>query len=315
MLKDGQLSADEGVFRFDNTEGIVRVPVEKVRAFEIHGGCTLTTGALKLAGQYNVPIHIFGYYGNYMGTYWPKEHYFSGDLTVKQALLFSDNTKRCDISRRLLEGTFRNMIALLNRFEGDTRSFEYSLDGLNIGELMLIEARIRKEYYARLDQIIPEDFMLISRERRPPVNYGNCLMSFGNSLLYSALVTEARNTSVNITIPFYHSPAAGRFALALDISEPFKPGLVDRFIMQVTKQGIIKPSEEHFSKEGNGILLNGTGRKIFLEQWDRWLDMASYHPRLKRKVSNRELLRLEIHKYSKEVEGIEEYIPLKLPEG
>jgi len=313
LFKNGKLSADEGVFRFDNKDGLARIPVENVRAFDLHGGCSISSGALKLAGQYNVPINVFGYYGNYMGTYWPKEKYFSGDLTIKQALLFSNKTDRYEMSERLVEGTFDNMLRLLKRFDGDTRPFNFSMKRRTIENLMLVEGRVRKEYFARLDQILPEDFMLIRRERRPPTNYGNSLVSFGNSLLYSAIVTEARKTSVNITIPFYHSPASGRFALALDLSEPFKPGLVDRFIFQVTKQGIIKPSKDHFAKEGNGILLNKRGRKIFLEHWDKWLNLTSYYKKLKRKVSNRSLLRLEIHKYAKEVEGIEKYKPIKLP--
>jgi CRISPR-associated protein Cas1 len=313
LLKDGGLSADEGVFRFDNAEGMVRIPIERVAAFEIHGGCNITSGALKLAGEFNIPIHVFGFYGNYMGTYWPKEKFFSGDLTIKQSLYFSDNEKRKDLSYRLVQGTIDNMVSLMKRFDGDTRDIDRPIKGASIEDLMLMEARARREYFARLDQIIPEDFMLMSRDKRPPTNYGNALISFGNSLLYSALVTEARKTSVNITIPFYHAPSAGRFALALDLAEPFKPGLVDRFVIQVTKQGMIKPSDEHFAREGNGIMLNAAGRKVFLEQWDKWLDVSNQHERLRRKVSNRELLRLEIHKYAKEVEGLESYQPVQLP--
>lgn len=313
LVNEGKLSADEGVFRFDNSEGLARIPVENVKGFEIHSGCSITTGALRLAGKYNIVINVFGYYGNYMGTYWPKETYFSGDLTIKQSLFFSDEEKRIDLSRRLVEGAFENMLRLLKRFDGDAKPFDYTMDCSSIQKLMLVESRVRKEYFARLDQLLPEDFMLIRRERRPPTNYGNCLMSFGNSLLYSAIVTEARKTSVNITIPFYHSPAAGRFALALDLSEPFKPGYVDRFILQVIKQGIIKPSKDHFVKEGNGILLNKRGRKVFLEHWDKWMNSTSHHKKLKRNVSNRMLLRLEIHKYAKEVEDIEKYYPISLP--
>lgn len=313
LLRNGHLSADEEVFRFDTMDRMARIPVERVEALEIHGGCNISSGALKLASEHNIPIHVFGYYGNYMGTYWPKERFFSGDLTIKQALLYNDPEWRKDISFRLIQGIIDNMIRVLRRFDGNSSDIIRPSPGSSIEELMLMEARARREYYARLDQILPEDFMILSREKRPPTNYGNCLISFGNSLLYSAIVTEARKTSVNITIPFYHSPSAGRFSLALDIAEIFKPGLVDRFILQVTRQGIIKPSTEHFMKEGNGILLNETGRKVFLEQWDKWLDTTNKHKRMKRKVSNRELLRFELHKYAKEVEGIEKYHPIELP--
>lgn len=315
LLRNGALSAEDGVFRFDSKERMARIPVERVEALEIHGGCSLSSGALKLAGKCNIPIHIFGYRGHYMGTYWPKEKHFSGDLTIKQALFFNDVKKRKDMSYRLVQGTIDNMIRLLKRFGGDDSEIIRPTPGASIENLMLMEARARREYYARIDQILPEEFMLMSREKRPPTNYGNCMVSFGNSLLYSAIVTEARKTSVNITIPFYHSPSAGRFSLALDIAEVFKPGIVDRFIFQLTRQGIIRPSTDHFVKEGNGILLNSVGRKLFLEHWDKWLAVSNKHPRLNRKVSNRELLRFELHKYTKEVEGLEKYRPVQLPMG
>ena len=50
-----------------------------------------------------------------------------------------------------------------------------------------------------------------------------------------------------------------------------------------------------------------------MENWENWLDSSAYNEKLKRKVSHRELIRMEIHKYAKEVEGIEEYKPVRLP--
>lgn len=76
LLRNGHLSADEEVFRFDTMDRMARIPVERVEALEIHGGCNISSGALKLASEHNIPIHVFGYYGNYMGTYWPKERFF-----------------------------------------------------------------------------------------------------------------------------------------------------------------------------------------------------------------------------------------------
>jgi CRISPR-associated protein Cas1 len=88
VLRDGKMSADEATFRFDTKEDMKRLPVESVTAIDFYGGGSLTTGAINLASKYNIPIHFFGYYGNYIGTFWPKEHYFSGDLTIKQAQVY-----------------------------------------------------------------------------------------------------------------------------------------------------------------------------------------------------------------------------------
>ena len=302
------------MFRFDSSDHkMVRVPIENVSSFDLYGGVTITSGALSLAAKNNICLHIFGFYGNYQGTFWPKESYFSGDLTIKQSLLYSDYKRRVLIATNLLNGIRKNMTALLKKFGNDGEDVAFDLTDNTIESLMLSEARMRRIYYSKLDQLLPEEFRIITREKRPPSNYGNSLLSFGNSLLYSEFVTQARKTSINITIPFYHSPESGRFALALDLSEVFKPGLVDRLILSLVKQGIIRPNEDHFHTIGNGILLNERGRKVFIENWENWLDSASYKDKFKRKISHREMIRMEIHKYAKEVEGIEDYKPIRLP--
>lgn len=314
IFSNGTLSADQSVFRFDSDERkMSRIPVENVSSFDLYGGINITSGALNLAVKHNVCLHLFGFYGNYMGTFWPKESYFSGDLTIKQSLVYADYRHRVSLASILLGGIKRNMVSLIKKFGGNTNDISFNPTDNTIESLMLAEARMRRSYYTRLDELLPDNFKIGNREKRPPSNFGNSLISFGNSLLYSEFVTQARKTSVNITIPFYHSPESGRFALALDLSEVIKPGLVDRLILSLTKQGVIRANNDHFHEIGNGILLNETGRKVFVENWENWLESASYNEKLRRKVSHRELIRMEIHKYSKEIEGIEEYKPLKLP--
>lgn len=314
IFSNGTLSADQSVFRFDSDERkMLRIPVENTSSFDLYGGINITSGALNLAVKHNVCLHLFGFYGNYLGTFWPKETYFSGDLTIKQSLVYADYRHRVSLATKLLDGIKRNMVSLIKKFGGNADDISLNPTDNTIESLMLAEARMRRLYYARLDKLLPDNFKIGNREKRPPSNFGNSLISFGNSLLYSEFVTQARKTSVNITIPFYHSPESGRFALALDLSEVFKPGLVDRLILSLTKQGVIRASNDHFHEIGNGILLNETGRKVFVENWENWLESASYNEKLKRKVSHRELIRMEIYKYSKEIEGIEEYKPIKLP--
>lgn len=314
IFSNGTLSADQMVFRFDSSDHkLVRVPVENVSSFDLYGGVSITSGALNLAVKNNICLHIFGFYGNYLGSFWPKEAYFSGDLTIKQSLLYADYGRRVEVSKNLLNGIRKNMIALLKKFGERGDDIIFDLTDNTVESLMLSEARMRRIYYSKLDQLLPEEFRIITREKRPPSNFGNSLISFGNSLLYSEFVTQSRKTSINITIPFYHSPESGRFALALDLSEIFKPGLVDRLILSLVKQGIIRANDDHFHKIGNGILLNEKGRKVFVENWENWLDSSSYNDKLKRKVSHREIIRMEIHKYAKEVEGIEDYKPIRLP--
>ena len=305
ILGNGNLKAEEKVLRFDSKDGMRRIPVENIRSINFYDGGNLTTGALSLGSKYNIIFNFFGYYGNYIGSYWPKETYFSGDLTIQQAKLFLDSKKRLELCNILVNGIKSNMKYFLEKSHIDTNLLDIDLQGDTVEHLMLSEARMRKQYYKYFDQLLPDEFKIEERIKHPPNNFGNTLISFGNSRLYAELVTQCRYVSLNPTISFYHSPESSRYSLPLDVSEVFKPYLVDRFILKILKKQIIKPTDFH--KEGNGILLSENGRKKFLQEWERWLNEAYFYDKLKRHVSNRELLKIELYKLTKHFMDIEVY--------
>lgn len=305
ILGNGNLKAEEGVFRFDSRDGMRRIPVENIRSLNIYGGCNVSSGAINLSKKYNVILNFFGYYGNYIGSFWPTEMYFSGDLTVQQVKLFLDGKKRLELCNTLVDGIKYNMEHFLSGYDIETDIMNLPIQGDSIEHLMLSEARIRKQYYKYLDILLPDQFKLEARVKHPPNNFGNTLISFGNSRLYSEFITQSRYVSLNPTISFYHSPETSRYSLPLDISEVFKPYLVDKFILKILKKGIINTDD--FFKEGNGILLNKNGRMKFLQEWERWLNESYFYNKLKRNVSNRELLKIELYKLIKHYMEIENY--------
>jgi CRISPR-associated protein Cas1 len=127
----------------------------------------------------------------------------------------------------------------------------------------------------------------------------NALISFGNSLLYSTVLSEIYHTQLNPTISYLHEPFERRYSLALDLSEIFKPILVDRLIFYLVNKRMLK--EEDFEKDINYCLLNEKGRKIFLKEYDERLKKIIKHRELNRKVSYRRLIRLEAYKLMKQL--------------
>jgi CRISPR-associated protein Cas1 len=309
ILSDGVLKVEEKTFRFDSAQGLKRFPAEDVRSINFYSGGEVTTGALKLASEKGIPVNFFGYYGNYLGTYLPGEKLLSGDLTVEQVKLYLDGRRRLETSLLLMKGVLENTKSFLGKYGNDLSWAQIDENVETVEELMLEEGRVRKRYYEEFDRIVPEEFSITERTRRPPLNMGNALISFGNSRLYAEIVTESHYTSLNPTISFYHSPSERRFSLPLDISEVFKVPYVDRFVVKMVKQEIIKSTSQFFSEEGEGILLSDYGKKIFLKEWEKWMNFEHYHQRLKRVVSHREMIRLELYKFIKHVYGIEKYSP------
>jgi CRISPR-associated protein Cas1 len=147
-----------------------------------------------------------------------------------------------------------------------------------------------------------EGFDFERRSKQPPENRLNALISFGNSLLYATTLSEIYHTQLHPSISYLHEPGERRFSLSLDISEVFKPVIVDRVIFALVNNRIIKP-DEHFSLELNSCYLNDDGRRLFISEYEKKLQTTLMHLRLKRKISYQRLIRIEAFKLIRHLLG------------
>jgi len=104
-------------------------------------------------------------------------------------------------------------------------------------------------------------------------------------------------------------PGERRYSLCLDVSEIFKPIIIDRVIFRVLNRREIQ--EKHFDKKLNRCLLNESGKKVFVRAIEDKLEETFQHKSLGRKVSFRHLIKLECYKLAKHLLGIEDYKPFK----
>jgi len=174
-----------------------------------------------------------------------------------------------------------------------------------ISELMGCEGRSREHYYSSFESVLRPGFEFKERSRNPPENMVNCLISFGNSLLYGTVLSEIYHTQMSPTVSFLHEPGERRYSIALDLSEVFKPVIVDKVIFNLINNRIIKP--EHFHEELKGCYLTDHGRRIFLKEYDEKLRTTIKHPKLGRSVSYQRLIRLECYKMVRHLLGETEY--------
>ena len=168
-----------------------------------------------------------------------------------------------------------------------------------------IEGKMRERYYQAWRHILSEGWTFERRVRRPPDNEVNALISFGNSHLYTVCLGEIYRTQLTPTISYLHEPGARRFSLALDLSEIFKPLIVDRAIFRLLNTGQLK--ESHFDRSLDGCFLTDAGKKLFLGALEDRLATTIKHRRLGRSVSYRHLIRLECYKLIRHLTGVEPY--------
>lgn len=269
-----------------------------------------------------IPIHFFNYYGFYEGSMYPRETLISGDLVINQSAHYLDDSKRKYLAGKFIEGACGNILKNLRYYSRNDEYHQQLNDFIgriedeivklpetdSISSMMNVEGRLRGLYYQALDEILPEEYMIVKRTRRPPENKMNTLISFGNSLMYTTVLSEIYNTQLNPTISYLHEPFERRFSLSLDVSEIFKPIIIDRIIMKLVNKNML--DDNCFRGEIGDMLLSEKGKKIFLQEYNDKLGTTIKHKGLNRKVSYKRLIRLELYKLSKHILGVEEYKPL-----
>ena len=310
ILSEGILKRKENTIYFVNEKGKKPIPINKVYSIYAYGQITFSSQVMSLLSKNGVLIHFFNYYGFYSGSYYPRETLLSGDLLVKQADYYLNTQKRLELAKLFVEGAANNILKVLAyyKIENNIKETLSELNSTNkITEIMNIEGRIRSEYYSKFDEILPDDFKMEGRSRQPPKNMINSLISFGNSMMYSTVLTELYNTQLNPTISYLHEPSERRFSLSLDLSEIFKPIFVDRLIFYMVNKRML--SKKDFNEDLNCCLLNDKGLNKFIKEYNKRLEKTIKHKKLKKNVSYQRLIRLEAYKLKKHILDIEKYDP------
>ena len=323
IMQDGILKRKENTVYFINKDERRVLPINKIYSIYAYGKLSFSSGVVSYLAKNGIPIHFFNYYGFYEGSMYPRETLISGDLVIDQAAHYLDSEKRMLLAGRFIEGACGNILKNLryysrsqeeiqDRIDAYVSSIESEITRLpgtsTIPEMMNVEGRIRNIYYSALDEIFPEEYRIVTRTRRPPGNKMNTLISFGNSLMYTTVLSEIYNTQLNPTISYLHEPFVRRFSLALDVSEIFKPIIVDRIILKLVNKNML--DDGCFKGEIGDMLLSEKGKKIFLQEYNDKLGTTIKHKGLKRNVSYKRLIRLELYKLAKHLLGDEEYKPL-----
>ncbi len=320
IFSGGQLHRKDNTLYFESEEGRKKyIPIENTQEILIFGEVTINKKLLDYLSQKEIILHFYNYYGYYSGTFYPREHYNSGFMIIKQAEKYMDDNARMRLARKFIDGAILNILKILSYYKNRDKNVSgdiKNIEGLkprieecsSVDELMAIEGNCRGYYYSAFDKIIEdEDFIFSTRTRRPPKNRVNALVSFGNSLLYTTVLSEIYKTHLDPRIGFLHTSNFRRFSLNLDVAEIFKPIIIDRIIFTLLNKKMLKKGD--FSKNLGGVFLNEKGKKIFVAEFDSRLKTTISDKGLGRNISYRSVIRRELYKLEKYLIGDREYKP------
>ena len=191
------------------------------------------------------------------------------------------------------------------------READRALAAPSMEVLLGIEGNAARVYFSRFGALLRGDagvttFDFNGRNRRPPKDPVNALLSFAYVMLSKDLVAAARVVGFDPWLGFMHRPRHGRFGLALDLMEEFRPLLADSVVVNAINTGVVE--EADFLRRGIGATLTTEGRRKFLRAWERRLGEKVTHPTFGYRVSYRRVLEMQCRLLARHLLGeLDEY--------
>lgn len=297
------------------------IPIERIRDIYVFGEVTYNKRLFEFLGTYGINVHMFNYYNYYVGSFYPKEQKISGNLLVNQVKYYIDSTKRLEIAKEFIIAASFNILRNLKYYQNRGKSLDIYIEEIEklrlkikicntIEELMGIEGNIRKAYYASWKIMINQEIDFEKRIKNPPDTMVNVLISLLNSVLYTKTLSIIYQTELNPTISYLHEPGTKRFSLTLDITEVFKPLIVDRTIFSLLNKNII--TKDDFIKEDYYLKMKDAGLKKAIQELEATLKRTITHKNLKREITYERLIKLELYKLIKHLMNDKKYEGFKI---
>lgn len=225
-------------------------------------------------------------------------------LLRKQQYRISDQPDAsCQVARNSIFGKIYNCRWLIDRTLRDhalrvnaaelkavTLQMAHQLERISafsdMDHLRGIEGELAARYFGVFDHLIlnqKDDFAFGNRNRQPPADPVNAMLSFGYSMLAHDCAAALESVGLDAYVGFMHRDRPGRQSLALDLMEELRPVFVDRLVLTLINMRTIQA--KHFNhKPGHVCLLSDEGRKVFLTAWQTHKRKEINHPYLNEKI-------------------------------
>ncbi len=271
-------------------EEILSVPLDGIHTLVISGNVQVSTQLLRTLLKMRASIVYLTGKGEYLGTLYP-EKAKNSILRLKQYKRHFDRDFCLGVGRRIVVGKIKNSRTILMRYERERKTGVLeeiigTLAGLihraenaeNIKELLGIEGLSARKYFEGFRIILKPEwrFDFTKREKRPPVDPVNSLLSLGYTLLFKNIMSAILTVGMEPFIGFYHAPKYAKPALALDLMEEWRPVIVDSLVLKIINKGVI--SSEDFIKEPWGCFLKRRARKKFYYHYEKKIREEIKHP-------------------------------------
>lgn len=294
-----------------------QVRIGEICQVNLMGNIQLSTQAVQTLCELEVPICYFSQGGWFYGitTGLNSKNIFTRRAQFRLA---EEDWFALSLSRRLVAGKIRNQRTMLqrNHVEPSAESLlrlkqmaEATERASSLDQLLGIEGNAAHIYFSDFAGMIKTDdmfdgqfqFDFNGRNRRPPRDPVNSMLSLAYSVLAKDLTIACYAVGLDPYLGFYHQPRFGRPALALDLMEPFRPLIADSAVLTAINTGMV--TQNDFVRAGPSVALTPNGRKGFFRAFEQRMDSLVTHPIFEYRVSYRRLLEIQARLLARVLDG------------
>ena len=328
VIEDGaQIGIDGGVIKIIRKDkSITKVPKETVEAINIYGNSQLSTQCIQFCLKRGISVTFFSKTGSYFGRLVSTGH-INVKRQKKQVFLSEEERFSIGLSKKIIDAKINNQIVLAKRYLRNSKLDEkeaifqmqnakYKLSVANsIEQIMGYEGIASKYYFQILSDIVDDEFKFHGRNRRPPKDPFNSMLSFGYMILLYELYGEIENRGLNPYVGFLHQDRENHPTLASDMMEEWRAIIVDAVVMSLTQGHEISSHDFYFDEETGGCILDKDGMKIFLNKLEnKFHSETKYVQGIEGRMSFRRAIWHQIGFLVKAIENedVDLYQPIKI---
>lgn len=281
-------------------EEIFRIPIHNIEQIVTFGYMGASPGLMKLCADNSVSLTFLTPQGRYISR---SQGPTKGNVLLRKAQYrYSDDPQySLHLSKLFIGGKIQNYRNILRRFIRDNglnedvekaannllRCKNQVLNADSIESVRGMEGEAATHYFAVFPNLIlnqKENFIFQGRNRRPPKDAVNAMLSFAYSLVCNDMISALETVGLDPYVGFMHTLRPGRASLALDVMEELRAYLGDRLVLSLINRKQISIND--FVKQGDeGIVMTDNGRKTIITAWQNRKREQITHPYLNEKVS------------------------------
>lgn len=290
----------------DKDGAVVReLPLANIESIAVLGGVQVSTQALTVFAEHEAPVAFLSAAGRLVAMMDPMGP-TSAAVRSAQVRVLDRPERALELARAVTVAKIANQRTLLKRNHAElpsraaddmSESVAAAEQARTMDELRGHEGNAAAIYFRHFAGMFKQGVVEIAarfdvngRQRRPPPDPVNAVLSFGYSMLSNECVAACRLASLEPTLGALHTTRPGRPALALDLMEPFRPLIADSVAVSAFNRGEL--AEGHFLNTAAGCALTDHGRKAFFSAYGRRMDTEVTHPVFEYRLSYRRMLML-----------------------